>query len=198
MTKYTLVNVEKRNRLSPETFPIEPREAREKVGIGDLVKLIFEFELAGDRARERMWVEVTCRTDSGYEGALRNEPVHSEHGLSFDDAVQFGPEHIAQAECPHKNPEKEHARSLPVSKEKAERIAKELFDELKKKDIKLEEMEMALISQSAWYLTSFVDAEDLHRVREILGKWSTALRNAVEEILEKKYPAEWKRLAEKR
>lgn len=118
MTNYTLVNVETRNQENPETFPIEPREAREKVGVGDLVKLIFEFELEdGVRGGERMWVEVTRRTASGYEGALRNEPVYSEHGLSFDDAVQFGPEHIAQDECPHVHPEKEHAQRMPEERE---------------------------------------------------------------------------------
>lgn len=118
MTKYTLANVETRNRENPKTFRIAPREAREKVGIGDLVQLIFEFDLkAGGRATERMWVEVTRRMVSGYEGALRNEPVHSEHGLSFDDAVQFGPEHIAQAECPHTHPEKEHAKRMAEERE---------------------------------------------------------------------------------
>ena len=30
--------------------------------------------------------------------------------LAFDDAVQFGPEHIAQSECPHIHPEKEHGQ----------------------------------------------------------------------------------------
>ena len=113
MTKYTLANMETRNREAPANFHIDPRESREKVGIGDLAKLVFEFDLkAGGRGAERMWVEVTRRTDSGYEGALRNESVHSEHGLSFDDTVQFGPEHVAQSECPHKHPEKAHGNEV--------------------------------------------------------------------------------------
>ncbi len=86
---------------------------------------------------------------------------------------------------------------MAVSREKAEKVAKELFGELRKRDLKLEEVSMALIFQSAYYITSFTEAHDIHRIPEHIEEWSKGLRRAVDEILAKRYPTEWKRLAQK-
>ncbi len=93
---------------------------------------------------------------------------------------------------------KEYAERMAASREKAEKLAKELFVELKKRDIILEEMSMALIFQSAYYITSFTEAHDVHRTPQDIEDWSTGLRHVVDEILEKRYPTEWKRLAQKK
>lgn len=86
---------------------------------------------------------------------------------------------------------------MAVSKEKAEKAAQELFAELKKKGLLYEEMSMALILQSAYYITSFVEAHDMHRIPENIEAWSTALRHVVDDVLKKRYPVEWERLKKK-
>ncbi len=91
---------------------------------------------------------------------------------------------------------KEYAERMEASREKAEKLAQELLAELKKRDIKLEEMSMALIFQSAYYITSFIDSHDLHHIPRHIEDWSTGLRRVVDEILKKRYPTEWKRLAQ--
>lgn len=84
---------------------------------------------------------------------------------------------------------------MAVSREKAEKAAQELFAELKKKGLLYEEMSMALIFQSAYYITSFMEAHDMHRIPENIEAWSQELRRAVNEILKKRYPVEWERLS---
>lgn len=87
---------------------------------------------------------------------------------------------------------------MAVSKEKAEKVAQELFAELKKKGLLYEEMSTALILQSAYYITFFVEAHDMHRIPENIEAWSKGIRDAVDEILKKRYPTEWERLAQKK
>lgn len=94
--------------------------------------------------------------------------------------------------------QKEYAEKMAVSREKAEKLALELFAELKKKDVKLEEVSMALTFQSAYYITSFIEANDIHRIPQNIEEWSTGLRHVVDEIIKKRYPTEWKRNAQKR
>ena len=85
---YELVDVDRRHRESPETFQVPPLGMRRAIGVGFLVKLIFEFpdgqrgklppDLHGKSCRccggkatadsdafgERMWVEVTERLNA--------------------------------------------------------------------------------------------------------------------------------------
>ncbi len=86
---------------------------------------------------------------------------------------------------------------MAVSKEKAEKVAHELFAELKGKGLLYEEMSMALILQSAYYITSFMEAHDMHRIPQHIEEWSAGLRHVVDDILKKRYPVEWERLKKK-
>ncbi len=60
---------------------------------GDLAKLIFVSPEGG----ERMWVRVDTAEAGRYRGTLDNRPVATA-GLSIGDAVEFGPEHVADVE----------------------------------------------------------------------------------------------------
>jgi uncharacterized protein YegJ (DUF2314 family) len=89
-----------RHREAPDTFWIPDEAAREAVTKGDLVKLIFEYDLEPtvDDAftSERMWVEITDRIDQFYIGSLDNEPrvARERHGLALGSRVVFLAEHI--------------------------------------------------------------------------------------------------------
>lgn len=73
------------------SFPIPDIAMRERLLIGDLVKLIF---LQSDGpAAERMWVEVTAVTRTGYEGRLDNDPTQIP-GLVSGERVSFEPRHV--------------------------------------------------------------------------------------------------------
>lgn len=95
-----LINAEDRAKAFPE-FSIPSRAVREGFGEGDMVKLIFLDEDGADvtvrgksahATGERMWVRVTGKKGSRYEGTLSNKP--SFIPLAFGDTVTFGPEHI--------------------------------------------------------------------------------------------------------
>ena len=92
---------------------------------------------------------------------------------------------------------KEYAARMGVAKVKAEKLARKLFAELSKGDLKFEEQSMVLIFQSAYYITSFVEANRLHHLPHQMEDWSIALRHVVDDILAKRYPTEWKRWIQK-
>ena len=87
-----LMDGEKLNQEHPDTFYMPPREDRENVDKGDLVKMIFTSEVCGG---ERMWVIVTSRAGDGFTGILDNDPFSIEE-LSAGAEVKFGPEHIIE------------------------------------------------------------------------------------------------------
>ena len=93
--KYTLDNGEELNQEFPETFRIPPREERENLLPGELVKLIFRITLEEEQHVERMWVLVKERKDNGYIGELDNDPYCTTE-LHAGVAVEFRPEHIIQ------------------------------------------------------------------------------------------------------
>ena len=68
MANYTLSNAEDRHRENPDTFWIPAKHRREYLKTGAIVKLIFDD-------KERMWVTVTERTETGYEGTLSSIPT---------------------------------------------------------------------------------------------------------------------------
>lgn len=108
-----------RNEASPKTFYIPTERERRSVGVGDVVKLTFEFapdeddkEDSGPYA-ERMWVEVTGSNGPYFLGNLRNQPasfvyanpqdendvfVDEEAPLTYNSEVVFLPEHIIDIE----------------------------------------------------------------------------------------------------
>lgn len=89
---------EKRAREAPRSFFVPPREHRDGLIAGRLVKLEFVGSMRIDGAEgrpvERMWVEVTGLSPSGqYVGRLDNDPTLI-RGLYSDESVLFTARHV--------------------------------------------------------------------------------------------------------
>jgi uncharacterized protein YegJ (DUF2314 family) len=85
---------ERRASQHPDTFTIPSREMRERLLVGDLVKLMFcDHEPVDGVGVERMWVEITGITDTGYVGKLDNEPVSLQR-IQLGSPVAFEPRHV--------------------------------------------------------------------------------------------------------
>lgn len=82
----------------PETFEIPDEKERRGLVDGDVVKLLFEIELADDDEPfgERMWVIVRGRSGPYFIGELNNVPATSDEQerLRVGDRVVFLPEHV--------------------------------------------------------------------------------------------------------
>lgn len=95
---YVIVDVVKRALEAPDTFNIPIQAARERLKVGMLAKLVFEIDKpVSGCTGERMWVKVASIDPNlklKYAGELVNTPVVVE-GLKPGDAVEFGPEHVA-------------------------------------------------------------------------------------------------------
>lgn len=91
--RYRLLNGDERHRLHPETFDMPAYDERQRLRVGDLVKLIFEpVDVPGG---ERMWVRVQeclATIPRRYRGALEAQPVTVP--LKWGDRVDFGAEHV--------------------------------------------------------------------------------------------------------
>lgn len=99
--EYALDNGEELNREHPDTFWIPPRDERENLLPGELVKLIFRISLEEEPHVERMWVIVKERVANGYIGVLDNDPYCTTE-LQSGEQIEFRPEHIIQIyEEPH-------------------------------------------------------------------------------------------------
>jgi uncharacterized protein YegJ (DUF2314 family) len=83
----TLIDGVARNTENPDTFCIPNEEEKDMVKEGMLCKLGFETPDCGECGGERMWVVVTNKTEGGFVGTLRNEPVFLD--LEFGDEVHF-------------------------------------------------------------------------------------------------------------
>jgi hypothetical protein len=94
--RWWLENAEERNAEAPDSYFIPPREKRESLQVGDLVKLLFAYEPVkpGAPTVERMWVEVVSAVPPSYVGTLANQPTHI-RSLVVGDRVEFGPQHVA-------------------------------------------------------------------------------------------------------
>lgn len=86
---YTLEDAEA--RAAATSFPIPDVAMRERLQSGDLVKLI--FKQANGEAVERMWVEVTAVTSTGYQGRLDNDPTQIPN-LAAGESLLFEPRHV--------------------------------------------------------------------------------------------------------
>lgn len=77
---------------APETFWIPPREAREGLLTGDLVKLVFRYSIDDDEepvAVDRMWVLVRGRIGTTYLGLLDNDPSAIEENEEFWSGLEL-------------------------------------------------------------------------------------------------------------
>ena len=100
---YSLEDGEERHRQDPDTFEIPPREARDNLRTGQLVKLMFAITAGGNELVERMRVIVERRDGAEYFGALDNQPAstdkmrpgmsirfHAKHVIAIDPAKAGG------------------------------------------------------------------------------------------------------------
>lgn len=60
-------------------------------------KLIFTLRGAEGRQVERIWVQITGYTESGYVGVLDNNPRTAGTPIAAGQVVEFGPDHIIDA-----------------------------------------------------------------------------------------------------
>ena len=90
---YTLEDGEARNRQDPDTFLIPPREAREDLQPGQIVKLLFAIVAGGSEQVERMWVVVERRVGGDYIGVLDNQPASTDQ-MRPGMVVRFQPKHV--------------------------------------------------------------------------------------------------------
>ena len=62
----------------------------EAIGVGDLVKLVFEYlHDVEEWGAERMWVKITAISDTHLTGQLDNQPYEPSTSLAPDDEIQF-------------------------------------------------------------------------------------------------------------
>lgn len=75
---------------APYTFFLPSAAEVDAIGVGDLVKLMFEYEHQTEKwGGERMWVTVEAVDDDGLSGHLSNEPDEPTSPLAFGDTIHF-------------------------------------------------------------------------------------------------------------
>ena len=90
---FTLADGEILHEDNPETFWIPPKERRENLVEGDLVKLVFSLSDGEQTQRERMWVLVKGGDQSGYTGTLDNDPYSTDR-IKAGFEVSFEARHV--------------------------------------------------------------------------------------------------------
>jgi len=83
-----------RHAEAPDTFALPDQSIRERLVTGIDAKLIFSMRAPEGVVVERMWVQITGYTKTGYAGVLDNEPHTKGTPLALGDRIEFGPEHI--------------------------------------------------------------------------------------------------------
>jgi uncharacterized protein YegJ (DUF2314 family) len=83
-----------RHADAPDTFEIPDEAIRSRLVPTCDAKLIFNLRGAEGSQIERMWVQITGPTDTGYIGVLNNEPQTPAAPIALGQVVEFGPEHI--------------------------------------------------------------------------------------------------------
>ena len=95
-----------RHAEAPDTFEIPDEKVRSRLVPTSVAKLIFTLLGADGPRVERMWVEVTGYTDTGYVGVLDNTPRTPGAPIAPGQLVEFGPDHVIDALPPANwNPE---------------------------------------------------------------------------------------------
>lgn len=96
---WKLEDVSGRATEAPYTFYLPSKELIAQFQVGDLVKLIFQFEIEIDQecSAERMWVEITSRAGDQFVGRLDNVPRYIPD-LHINDEITFSSCHIIQSQ----------------------------------------------------------------------------------------------------
>jgi uncharacterized protein YegJ (DUF2314 family) len=94
-----------RHAEAPDTFEIPAESIRSRLVPGCDAKLIFALQGRDGVCVERMWVQITGYTDTGYLGVLNN-PRTAGAAIALGEQVEFGPDHVIDALPPENwNPE---------------------------------------------------------------------------------------------
>jgi Uncharacterized protein conserved in bacteria (DUF2314) len=96
---YVLDSGEQCHGDAPSTFELPPRERRESLIKGDLVKLMFRIKVDDKEYVERMWVGVTEVKSEAYVGVLDNDPYCTSE-IRSGLRVEFNADHVIQVWCP--------------------------------------------------------------------------------------------------
>ena len=94
---WELEDVETHLRNYAGTFEPLPVEVRSSLQPGQHVKLAFRMAVGegNQEAMERMWVAVTRRTATGYEGVLDNDARYADY-MTAGAEVSFEARHVIQ------------------------------------------------------------------------------------------------------
>lgn len=101
-----LTDAAQSQRSFPYTFFKPSRATTDKLAVGDLVKLIFEFDNPDPNgySAERMWVIITHRNGERFEGVLDNDPTQLTR-LAPGDPLSFEERHIIQTSLEEGGPD---------------------------------------------------------------------------------------------
>lgn len=100
---WELEDVSGRAVEAPYTFYLPSAQLIAQLQVGDLVKLIFQFEIQSEfesedaYSAERMWVEITSRVGDDFVGRLDNSPRFIPD-LQVNDEIRFSACHIIQSQ----------------------------------------------------------------------------------------------------
>ena len=86
-----------RHAEAADSFEIPDESIRTRLVPTCDAKLIFTLRGRDGPQVERMWVQVTGYTETGYVGVLNNEPRTPDAPIAIGERVEFGPEHIIDA-----------------------------------------------------------------------------------------------------
>lgn len=100
--EYELDDAQKRHSDNPSTFDVPLQEELDSAAVpGAFVKLLFHCDREGERHSERMWVEIQKRTEEGFYGILKNDPMSFPPDvLKYGDPVRFKKCHITDVSRP--------------------------------------------------------------------------------------------------
>ena len=94
---WQLENGVERHAEAPDTFEIPDESVRSRLVPTSDAKLIFTLRGPDGPQVERMWVQVTGYTDTGYIGVLNNKPRTPGAPIVLGQTVEFDPNHIIDA-----------------------------------------------------------------------------------------------------
>jgi hypothetical protein len=86
-----------RHAEAPDSFEIPDESVRSRLVPTSDAKLIFTLRGPDGPQLERMWVQITGYSDTGYIGVLNNEPRTQGAPIALGQTVEFGPDHIIDA-----------------------------------------------------------------------------------------------------
>jgi len=86
-----------RHAEAPDTFEILEEDLRSRLVPGCFAKLIFTLLGPDGPEVERMWVQITDRTQTAYVGVLDNDPDTPDAPIAAGDRVEFTPDHVIDA-----------------------------------------------------------------------------------------------------